>query len=201
MAERRPEPYELATWLVLGAAVMGVLGLFSVRSSLGPEGARAYASRSLPPEPDPVLRPAPPVDEEYFPCTDCHEDEPTDRTVRQLEDEHEDLELAHGDLWCLHCHDADRRDRLHLADGQRVDFEASWKLCTQCHGKKLADWRAGVHGKRLGHWWGPKQYWTCVECHRPHTPRFEPIEPKPPPRRPAQIVLGAPHAPPEDADE
>jgi hypothetical protein len=101
-----------------------------------------------------------------------------------LEDEHDELELAHGDLWCLHCHEANDRDQLHLADGVAVGFDESWRLCTQCHGAKLDDWRAGVHGKRVGHWWGPKQYATCVSCHRPHEPRFAPIEARPPPLRP-----------------
>jgi hypothetical protein len=130
------------------------------------------------------------MSDDYFPCSDCHEDEPTDRTVRELEDEHEDLVLAHGkEFWCLHCHDVDQRDRLHLADETPVEFEESWRLCTQCHGKKLADWRAGVHGKRTGHWWGPKEFRNCVACHDPHSPLFKPLTPEPPPRRPEAITL------------
>ncbi|MFQ5514451.1 MAG: hypothetical protein ACE5FG_08410 [Myxococcota bacterium] len=185
----RPAPHELAIWTVLGLAVVGVLALFSLRCGPGPQGARAYASRSLPPEPRPVLRAPPPMDDEYLPCSDCHEDEPTNRRVRELEDEHEDTVLAHGDLWCLHCHDVDDRDRLRRADGRRIEFAESWRLCTQCHPKKRADWEAGVHGKRMGNWWGPKEYWTCVACHDPHTPRFEPLEPMPPPTRPEAIRL------------
>lgn len=184
-----PPPHQLATWTVLGLAVVLVLGLFSMRCELGPETARAYPSRTLPPEPEPVLLPPPPPSEDYFPCSDCHFDEPTDRTVRVLADDHEDQELAHGDLWCLHCHDAEQRDMLHLADETRVGFEESWRLCTQCHPKKLADWRAGVHGRRTGHWWGAKEYRTCVVCHNPHLPRFEQLEPEPPPKRPEQIAL------------
>jgi hypothetical protein len=129
------------------------------------------------------------VDEEYFPCSDCHEDEETNRTVRMLEEEHTELELEHGELWCLHCHDMEDRDRLHLADGRLVPFEESWELCTQCHAQKLAAWRAGIHGKRTGHWWGPKEYQTCIACHAPHSPRFKPLEPKPPPKRADEIRL------------
>jgi hypothetical protein len=175
----------MATWLVLGFLLLGVFGLFAL--GFDPTLDRSYPSRTLPPEPAPTLLAGPEMDDEYFPCNDCHEDEETNRQRRTLEDEHEDLELAHGDLWCLGCHDADDRDQLHLADEVRVSFEESWRLCTQCHGKKLPDWRAGVHGKRTGHWWGAKDYRPCVTCHDPHSPRFAPLQPKPPPVHPAEI--------------
>jgi hypothetical protein len=180
------------TWALLGAAFVALLLLLSIRCAQGPQSARAYPSRALPPEPQPLLRAPPPMDDEYFPCSDCHEDEPTDRTVRKLEDEHDELALAHGETWCLDCHDADHRDELHLADDRRVEFDESWRLCTQCHGVKLADWRAGVHGKRTGNWWGPKEYWSCVACHDPHSPRYQALEPMRPPTRPEQIRLAAP---------
>jgi len=193
-----PSPREIATWMVIGAVLVIGTALFSISTAFGPRTPAAAAERSLPPEPAPVLAAWPGPDDEYFPCTDCHEDEPTNRRVRKLEDEHEDLELDHGTLWCLDCHDADHRNQLHLANEGRVDFDESWRLCTQCHGSKLADWRAGVHGKRTGHWWGEKEYRTCVSCHAPHTPHFQPLEPKPPPKRPEQIVLPAATARPEE---
>ena len=187
----RPPPRQLATWALLGLVFVGVVSLTSVRCAFGPQTAPDYESRTLPPEPEPVLLASAEPDEAYFPCSDCHEDEPTDRTVRELEDDHDDLELRHGELWCLHCHDADDRDRLHLADGTPVAFEESWRLCTQCHGSKLPEWRAGVHGKRTGHWFGAKDYRPCVSCHAPHAPRFAPLEPKPPPHRPGEIAWRA----------
>ena len=48
----------------------------------------------------------------------------------------------------------------------------------------LMDWRAGVHGRRSGLWNGKKSYLLCVHCHNPHSPRFKPLAPEPPPRRP-----------------
>jgi hypothetical protein len=126
------------------------------------------------------LLPPPPIDDEYFPCEDCHEDEPADREVREL-DEHDEVELEHGDLWCLDCHQEDQRDLLHLSDASPVEMSESWRLCTRCHAKKIPDWRAGVHGKRTGYWWGPKETRTCVACHDPHSPLFKSLEPKPPP--------------------
>lgn len=179
-----PPGYRLATWLFLGLSLVCVLALSSVRCALGPQTHREYPSRPLLPDSQATLLPPPAMDDEYLPCSDCHEDEPTDLTVRELEDEHEDLTLAHGDNWCFDCHAVSDRDRLQLANLSTVAFDESWKLCTQCHGAKLADWRAGVHGKRMGHWRGSKEYWNCVACHDPHSPRFEPIEPKPPPQPP-----------------
>jgi len=186
-----PPPYQLATWLVLAAAVLLGVGLFTIRSSYNPDASREYPPRSLPPEPKPVLMAAPEVDDEYLPCSDCHEkgDAPN-REVRELEDEHDEMDFGHGNLWCYHCHDPERRQSLRLADSSPVDFEDSWQLCTQCHAKKLADWRAGVHGKRTGHWWGAKEYRTCVVCHDPHQPPFKPMKPLPAPRRPEAIVQG-----------
>jgi hypothetical protein len=179
----------LTAWAVAGAGVLALVVLFSDFGSMGAMHPRGYPSRALAPEPAPMLLPSPEVDEEYFPCSDCHFDETTHRNVRELQDDHDDIELKHGDLWCLHCHDADDKDQLHLADEGRVAFDESWRLCTQCHANKLADWRAGVHGKRTGSWWGPKEYQTCVVCHAPHSPRFGALEPKPPPKRPSEIRL------------
>jgi hypothetical protein len=187
---RTAPPNPLVTVSVLGTAILAVLVIFSGQCSLGLTAAEEYPSRTLAAaNPEPVLLPPPELSDEYFPCSDCHGDEPTNRTVRELEDDHEDHIVEHGDLWCFHCHDADDRDRLHLADETPVPFEESWRLCTQCHAKKLPDWRAGVHGKRTGSWWGPKDYRTCVVCHNPHSPKFKSLQPEPPPKRPEEIRL------------
>jgi len=186
-------PHQLAVWSVLGAAFLVAIALFSIRGSFAPHSSRPYPSRVLPAEPVPVLLAAPEVDEEYLPCKDCHgrRDLPN-REVRELEIEHDEMDFSHGDLWCYSCHsrNPEQRQSLELANGSRVEFEDAWRLCTQCHGKKLADWRAGVHGKRTGHWWGEKEYRPCTACHDPHRPPFEPIEPRPAPRRPESIALG-----------
>ena len=187
--EQQVPSYQLATWLLIGLTVVLIGGLFGVRTEHQPETTRDYPSRALLPDAEPVLSAAPEMDDEYMPCVDCHADRPVDREVRELEDEHEENEVVHGDIWCLHCHEADNVGSLHLADGTPVDFEDSWQLCTQCHAEKLPDWRAGVHGKRTGHWRGTKEYRTCVECHEPHAPAFPLLVPKPPPPRPEEITL------------
>jgi hypothetical protein len=142
---------------------------------------RPYPSRPLIPDEEARLLDPPPIDDEYFPCDDCHEGEPADPREREL-DEHDNIKISHGDLWCLDCHQDDQRDLLHLSDHSPVQMEESWRLCTRCHAKRIPDWRAGVHGKRVGNWRGPKEYFTCVVCHDPHSPLFKPLTPKPPPQ-------------------
>jgi hypothetical protein len=83
--------------------------------------------------------------------------------------------------WCLACHDAIVRDSLRLASGKLLNFKESYKLCGQCHGDKLRDWKVGVHGKRTGNWNGKKEYLLCVHCHEPHSPHFKNLRPEPPP--------------------
>ncbi len=143
---------------------------------------------------DRVEVPPPPFSEGIFPCSSCHKDMKVNRTRRTLTEMHTDIVLKHGDahLWCLDCHDADDRDRLHLASGERIGFDESYLLCGQCHGEKLRDWRAGVHGRRTGDWNGRKQYLLCANCHNPHQPRFQPIEPKPAPQPPARFQKWGP---------
>ncbi len=134
--------------------------------------------------------PPPPFsDPDIFPCSQCHnEDMPANPERRELEDMHTEIVLHHDQehRWCLDCHDAENRDRLHLANGTLVRFEESYRLCGQCHGDKYRDWRAGVHGRRTGHWNGDKQYLLCVHCHNSHEPAFKPMKPLPPPTPPGR---------------
>ncbi|UCH82006.1 MAG: hypothetical protein JSW20_05105 [Nitrospiraceae bacterium] len=132
--------------------------------------------------------PPPPFSEGIYPCSDCHADLEVNETRREL-DFHEDIVLKHAEeqRWCLDCHNPADRDKLRLANGQLISFETSYHLCGQCHGTIFRDWKAGVHGKRTGYWNGKKQYRLCVHCHNPHSPRYKPIEPLPPPIRPDEL--------------
>jgi len=139
-------------------------------------------------EKEDIQVPPPPFSEGIFPCSECHNEMETNTQRRELET-HEEIHLKHGGpkRWCLDCHDAKNRDKLHLADGELVDFKESYLLCGQCHGPKLRDWKAGVHGRRTGSWNGQKKYLLCAHCHDPHSPRFKPIKPEPAPVRPENI--------------
>ncbi len=128
----------------------------------------------------------PPFSDGIFPCNDCHafqKPNPVRRTLTWHEDITEIFNHDSKNRWCLDCHDLNNRDSLRLASGKLLDFKESYKLCGQCHGDKLRDWKVGVHGKRTGYWNGPKQYYLCVSCHNPHSPKFKPIKPEPPPFR------------------
>jgi hypothetical protein len=131
----------------------------------------------------------PPFTEGIFPCSQCHADIPPNPERRPLPEMHSDIVLHHDEQnrWCLDCHDANNRDELHLANGTLIPFTESYRLCGQCHGTQYRDWRSGVHGKRVGYWNGPKRYLLCVHCHNPHSPRFAPLKPLPPPVRPQYL--------------
>ena len=134
--------------------------------------------------------PPPPLSEDTYPCTMCHAEMETNFEKRELMDFHDDIVLKHDEenRWCLDCHDAENRDMLHTAGGQLLDFKESYKLCGQCHGPKLRDWEAGIHGRRTGDWNGQKQYLLCAHCHNPHAPRFSGMKPEPAPIKPGPLT-------------
>lgn len=138
-----------------------------------------------------------PFTEEMYPCTGCH-DQPNDfnKTQRNLTLQHLDIELHHGprEQWCYDCHSPTHRDKLQFAGDRLIGFEQSYELCGQCHGSRLKDWRAGIHGRRTGCWNGEREYLVCVQCHDPHAPAFKPMAPKPPPKKPTEIRLPASEA-------
>jgi len=122
-------------------------------------------------------------------CSDCHDPDfmEVDRTVRVVAADHEGMTpFAHavGRIWCFACHDGDDRDKLHLANGELLEFSETPRLCGQCHGDTHREWIAGVHGKRTGNWDGVKTYQVCSSCHDPHAPLFAPLVPEPAPKRP-----------------
>ena len=134
---------------------------------------------------------APPFSDGIFPCTDCHANIKPNPERRKLVEWHDDISAMFNhdseNRWCLDCHDLNNRDSLKLASGKLLDFKESYKLCGQCHGEKLRDWKVGVHGKRTGEWNGKKEYLLCVHCHNPHSPKFEELTPEPPPVRQEDI--------------
>ena len=151
-----------------------------------PEGAAAGFTEEV------LEVPPPPFSPGIFPCSNCHSMMTPNPTRRELTGFHTDIVLHHDEenRWCLDCHDAENRDLLHLASGEPVLFEESYRLCGQCHGEKYRDWRAGVHGRRTGNWDGHKSYLLCAHCHNPHAPRFQPLVPEPAPNPPKQPAGG-----------
>ena len=152
---------------VLAALVGAVLVGVAVGATAGSASAASETNASVQKVEERLEVPPPPFSDGIFPCMNCHANQKPNRTRRTLTDMHTDIELKHAQhLWCLDCHDADNRNTLHLASGEPVPFEESYRLCGQCHGEKLRDWKAGVHGRRTGNWNGSKGYLLCVHCHR-----------------------------------
>jgi len=99
---------------------------------------------------------------------------------------HRTVTLNHAEwMWCLNCHSTYERDSLKLITGEDISFEESHRLCGQCHGTIYRDWKAGIHGRRVGQWKGKKLYLLCAHCHDPHKPRFRKIPGKGPPELPS----------------
>jgi hypothetical protein len=165
-----PFRWRLAAALAAGAGLALATGE-APKPPPAPAHARAPAEA-----PSPFETPSPPFELGLFPCTGCHT-EPGDPTRRDLSFHDEVMPLEHGaSRWCLDCHDQKNRDVLHLTNGDPVPFGESYRLCGQCHGDKLRDWKVGVHGKRIGQWDGKKTYFLCVQCHNPHSPGFKGVE-------------------------
>ena len=189
------------TWRTRGALAFLLLTSLAVaRCGDGPHESLGVGVGDMPPVPsadDMVFEvPPPPFKgddeipaEEIYPCSECHEPDDYNAERRELTMAHKSIHLVHDTehRWCLDCHDAQNRDVLRLANGSPVPFEESYRLCGQCHGDKYRDWRAGVHGRRIGLWNGKKQYLLCVFCHDSHQPAFKPMAPLPPPTRPEDL--------------
>ncbi len=172
-----------------GAAAAGERAPAGATPGAGQAAKAGEAAKAVEPAPGEIQAEPPPFSEGIFPCSQCH-DKPGDPTHRELAF-HDDVQSSFNhdsrNRWCLDCHDNKNRDVLHLSSGAPVPFTESYRLCGQCHGDKYRDWRAGVHGKRVGMWNGEKTYYLCVNCHNPHSPRFKPLKPEPAPVHPEEM--------------
>jgi hypothetical protein len=175
--------------------------LFMVACGMGDEPSRLHTTRTAPLSSGAVTvverQPLLPT----FPCSRCHADRPADVRERTLTEFHTQKILRHGELggWCYRCHTLADLDQLHLQDGTRVGFDQAYELCGSCHGDKLRDWRAGIHGLTTGFWLGDRERRSCPACHDPHDPHFPLMTPERPPARP-RTAPAPRRTPPEEAD-
>jgi len=125
-----------------------------------------------------------------FPCSRCHDGRTPDRTERKLAEFHTQKILNHGTEkgWCYRCHTVDNIDHLHLPDGTLVGFNEAYELCGSCHGDKLRDWKAGIHGLNTGFWLGSRERRSCPACHDPHSPKFPLMTPEHAPQLPRTVT-------------
>ena len=111
-----------------------------------------------------------------FKCTECHTKPLVKMQGKDIKKAHWNIKLNHADLNtmnCVTCHNGNNMDNLKSITGHDIDFNKSYKLCSQCHQKQYKDWTGGAHGKRLESWATPRASMTCVNCHNPHSPSFE----------------------------
>jgi hypothetical protein len=120
---------------------------------------------------------------ERIACVTCHSqkpEQPLPESSGSLQTFHKGLVVQHGTLKCAACHDSKATHRLHLADGTSLDPAQALELCAQCHGPQYRDYQHGAHGGMLGYWdlrRGPRSRNHCVDCHEPHVPAFQPMQP------------------------
>ncbi len=111
-----------------------------------------------------------------FKCTECHTKPLHQLQSKEAKKAHWDITLKHADINtmnCVTCHNGENMDALKSLTGTKIDFNKSYKLCSQCHTKQFEDWKGGAHGKKIGGWAPPRASLTCVNCHNPHKPHFE----------------------------
>lgn len=111
-----------------------------------------------------------------FACIECHTEPLEKLKTKDIKKAHWDITLAHADentMNCATCHNANDMNNLNTLTGKSIDFNSSYKLCSQCHSSQFEDWKGGAHGKRIGGWAPPRASLTCVNCHNPHSPSFE----------------------------
>lgn len=111
-------------------------------------------------------------------CSTCHSvrpPNPANRVPADLDQFHQNMSLAHGELACYACHNPDDADTLRLADATPVEYADVMSLCSQCHGPQARDYQHGAHGGMNGYWdlsRGPRTRNNCIDCHDPHVPKF-----------------------------
>ncbi len=119
-------------------------------------------------------------------CNSCHRNITPSNDHRKWTMAHKNVKMDHGiNNRCFNCHQENNREMLKDINGDPVPFSKSELVCQHCHGPKYRDWMIGVHGRPNGYWdksrAGKTVKATCVACHDPHAPRFQPLEPAPAP--------------------
>jgi len=110
-----------------------------------------------------------------YACIECHTKPLKQMQRKDLKKAHWNISIKHANantMNCVTCHNGNNMDDLHSLTGAKIDFNMSYKLCSQCHTKQFKDWKGGAHGKQIGGWAPPRASLTCVNCHNPHNPAF-----------------------------
>lgn len=125
-------------------------------------------------------------------CMECHKLLQARWHYDRPVNEHQDIKLQHGEnRFCLNCHHPTNRNAFVDYDGAEISQADVVQLCAKCHGTIYRDWKAGVHGRQNGFWnasMGPRTKLRCIQCHDPHSPKFQPMKPLAPLRYPPRAA-------------
>lgn len=130
------------------------------------------------------------MDGDEYECSMCHDEFTGESQEDALEGQHEAIIFDHGsNERCLNCHHPDNPDVYVHYDGSEIPSEAPTELCRKCHGPHHREWTSNVHGRVHGAWGAEvakefnlvQRRLDCIQCHDPHSPKFEPMEPERPP--------------------
>jgi hypothetical protein len=125
-------------------------------------------------------------------CMECHRLLPArwHYDTQRPFNEHKGIQLEHGNnRFCLNCHHPTNRNAFVDYDGAEIAEQDVVLLCAKCHGTTYRDWEAGVHGRQNGFWKaeaGPRTKLRCIQCHDPHSPKFQAMTPLAPLRYPSR---------------
>jgi hypothetical protein len=118
-------------------------------------------------------------------CRECHDLFPSPKETDRPLTQHQHIKLEHGiNARCFNCHNRENRDTFVDDRGDPIPFDQPPLLCAKCHGPVYRDWTHDVHGRTDGYWnaaIGPRKRRKCVECHDPHAPAFQAMQPAPAP--------------------
>lgn len=175
-------------WLPIAFGCTALLLAFDPLPFVSPVAARtpapAWAIDTTPvrqPKPKPEYTAAGYI----YQCMDCHRIIPSpSETLRKLA-QHTEITLQHGlNARCFNCHHPVNRNAFVDDFGQEIAWNEPQLVCAKCHGPVYRDWQAGSHGRINGYWdkdKGPQTKCRCVECHDPHSPPFQGLQPAPGP--------------------
>jgi hypothetical protein len=154
-------------------------------SPVGPMQSAPASATDTTPVRQPILHPETQIAGYRFHCSECHDLFPSPAETFRTLTQHRQIELDHGiNTRCFNCHHPANRDALIDDFGQPIPYHQPQKLCAKCHGPVYNDWMHGSHGRTNGYWdesLGLQIRRKCIECHDPHTPRFQSMKAAPPP--------------------
>lgn len=179
-------------WRPYGAAIAfaSVAALLALNPApfVSPLAARVPApawATDLTPVRQPNLKPLYEAAGFTYQCVECHRIIPSPSETLRTLTQHTEIQLHHGiNTRCFNCHHPENRNAFVDDFGDEIAWSEPQQLCAKCHGPVYRDWQAGSHGRINGYWdqaKGAQRKLRCIECHDPHAPPFQRMQPAPGP--------------------